>query len=362
LFLASVEETAVESAVKDAIMVLEHEGKEETSFATWRTTTGLRTYNTHNTSFIGPKSIIMALQDIEKSTKPIIAVFFNVRFFIDDPAVVQQIIDTVNTIRTKFSAIIFAGPYLELPPELHDVVTYCEFKLPTQHELEAHFSAMVDEYIDSLPNFPLKDKHALIKKAAISAAGLTLLAAENAFALSLSMTGSVDIGIIQQQKEQDIKKSDVLEFIPNDETMDAVGGFKALKYWLEKRKTCFSQEARDFGLSFPKGVLLVGFPGVGKSLCAKAIAGYLELPLLRMDIGRVYSSYVGSSEGRIRTALKIAEAASPCVLMCDELEKGLAGFENSGTTDSGVAARVVSTLLTWRQETKYPVLDRKSVV
>ena len=137
--------------------------------------------------------------------------------------------------------------------------------------------------------------------------------------------------------------------------MDNVGGFADYKAWLSRRRRAFTEEARAFGLPYPKGVLLVGIPGSGKSLAAKATAKYLRLPLLRLDMGKVFRSLVGSSEAAVREALKVAEAVSPVVLWLDEIDKGFAGMSGSGKNDSGVTARVLSTILTWRQETTYPV-------
>ena len=360
LFLPSAEEVSVEETVKTALKELEDEGKEPTDYAVWRVTTGLKIFEAGHYDSLprtGPKDLIPSLQEIEKSITPLVAIFFNVRFHLDSPAVVQQIADTVNKVRSTFSAVILAGPYIELPPELHDVVTFCDFPLPTQKQLEQQFTTLIKEYLPDLTNFPASapERRAKIKKAAMNAAGLTALAAENALSLSLSMTGGVDTSIIQQQKEQDIRKSDILEYISTSESISTLGGFRALKAWLQRRKAGFTDEAREFGLSYPKGILLVGAGGVGKTLCGKVAAAYLELPLLRLDMGRVYSAYVGSSEARIRSALKIAEAVSPCLLLVDELEKGLAGLQGSGTFDSGVTARVIATLLTWRQETTKPV-------
>src|SRR4030067_1394321 len=132
--------------------------------------------------------------------------------------------------------------------------------------------------------------------------------------------------------------------------MEDLGGFRALKFWMEKRKDVFSEEARAYGLSYPKGVLLVGPPGTGKSLAAKSIAKFLGLKVIKLDLGRVFKSYVGESEQNIRYALQVADAAAPLLLWVDEIEKGMAGVQSSGDSDSGIAARVMGTILTWSQE------------
>ena len=146
LFLPSAEEVSVEETVKTALKELEDEGKEPTDYAVWRVTTGLKIFEAGHYDSLprtGPKDLIPSLQEIEKSITPLVAIFFNVRFHLDSPAVVQQIADTVNKVRSTFSAVILAGPYIELPPELHDVVTFCDFPLPTQKQLEQQFTTLI---------------------------------------------------------------------------------------------------------------------------------------------------------------------------------------------------------------------------
>ena len=161
--------------------------------------------------------------------------------------------------------------------------------------------------------------------------------------------------IVSDEKEQIIKKSGMLEYFPKNEDMKNVGGMEALKKWLYQRHKAYEKKARDWGLNEPKGLLLLGVPGCGKSLAAKCIASSWSLPLLRLDIGKVYQGLMGSSEANIRKAINTAEAVAPCVLWIDEIEKGLNGIKSSGMTDGGVTSRVFSTILTWMQEKTKPV-------
>jgi SpoVK/Ycf46/Vps4 family AAA+-type ATPase len=160
---------------------------------------------------------------------------------------------------------------------------------------------------------------------------------------------------VSEEKEQIIRKSGILDFFPKNESLKDVGGMDNLKDWLLKRQKAYDKKAREWGLQEPKGLLLLGVPGCGKSLTAKSIASCWEMPLLRLDIGRVFQGLVGSSEDNIRKALATAEAVAPCVLWIDEIEKGLSGVQSSGSTDGGVTSRIFSTILTWMQEKTSPV-------
>jgi SpoVK/Ycf46/Vps4 family AAA+-type ATPase len=161
---------------------------------------------------------------------------------------------------------------------------------------------------------------------------------------------------ISQQKRDIIRKSGLLDWIDDKIEMNDIGGLEALKIWLDKRKDAFSKEALDYGLpSNPKGILLVGIQGAGKSLFAKAISSYWNFPLLRLDMGKVFSGLVGSSEQNMRQVFKIAESVAPCILWCDEIDKGMSGSRGSGVSDSGTTSRVLGSWLTWMQDRNEPV-------
>ena len=355
LFVRTCEvDTAEKEVKKEAGKV-----KAESIFGTWKSTTGLQLGNMADDSISREVSgdCLRAFRHIQDSRNSIIAVFHNMRFFVNNPQVIQQIVDTAEAAKKQGSHLIFVGPVLPLPEELAHLVMFIDLPLPTRQQIEKNFKLMVGAYkaVIKLPKTAQRAQK-LIRDAANSAIGLPMTTAENAIALSIATSGKIDIEIIQSQKEQEIKKSDCLEFVTTPELMSNVGGFREFKNWMQRRSKVFTDEARKYGLSYPKGVLIVGQPGTGKSLAAKATASYLKLPLIRLDIGRVFDSLVGASESRMRLALKTVEAVAPVVLWVDELDKSLAGSSSSGSTDSGVTARVVSTLLTWRQETKYPIM------
>lgn len=360
LFLKTISPQDAEKSIKKAIKDL----KLDCVFGVWKATTNLRIGSIDSTTdelkeVIDASDVISALNYIIKgndSKKPLVIVLHHIRQFISDFQLIQQLIDSVMYARLVGSHIIFIGAELEFPPELQTLITVIDYPLPDREQIKIEYKKLIDGYKEeiTLPENE-KDLECLIDSATNSAVGLDTMCAENALALSFAISGTIDISIIQKQKEQEVKKSNVLEFIDVNETLNNVGGFGALKEWLRRRQKVFTPEAREFGLLFPKGILIAGIHGSGKSLCAKAVAAYLKLPLLRLDIGSVYSSLVGSSEERMRTALKIVDAVSPCVLWIDEVGRAMAGSRGSGNLDSGVSARVTSTLLTWRQETKSPV-------
>lgn len=245
--------------------------------------------------------------------------------------------------------IIFIGPYTKLPVEIEKYITLLNVDLPNRDDLKIrlHYVAGKDCIISpDLEKFIID-----------SALGLTDTEADLAFRLAKEKVGlnrKECIQIIANEKEQIIKKSGILDYIPVNMTLkDTVGGLENLKAWLLQRSKAFELKAKEFGLPEPKGILLLGVPGCGKSLTAKCIASEWKQPLLKLDIGKVFQAEVGSSENNIRQALSTAEAIAPCVLWIDEIEKGLS--TSGGERDGGTNSRVFSTILTWMQEKKKPV-------
>jgi SpoVK/Ycf46/Vps4 family AAA+-type ATPase len=171
----------------------------------------------------------------------------------------------------------------------------------------------------------------------------------------LIRTKDFNFDVILSEKKNIIRKSGLLDFFESRYGMSDIGGLEPLKSWLKKRQKAFSQKARDFGLPLPKGILLIGIPGCGKSLTAKVVGSMWKMPLLRLDVGKVFGSLVGSSEENIRRVIRTAEAVAPSILWLDELEKGFAGVGSSGDTDSGTTARVFASFITWLQEKSSPV-------
>ena len=245
--------------------------------------------------------------------------------------------------------VVLSTPLPGLPMDLRKEIPTLELELPGVGDLRV----VLEDAADAL------DVRATADEALLDAArGLTVMEARLAFGKAAAELGRLDHGavpLVAREKERIIKQSEVLEYYPTEARMTDVGGLDQLKVWLDRRGRAFGAGARDFGLDAPKGVLLLGVQGCGKSLLAKAIAATWQFPLLRFDLGKVFGGIVGQSEGNIRTALQVAQALAPCVLWIDEIEKGLAGMGSSDQTDGGTTARVVGTLLTWMQEKTDPV-------
>lgn len=270
---------------------------------------------------------------------------------------VRKLRETARALGDSYKTVVICSPVMELPAELEKDVTVYDYPLPGASEVDGLLKRICKDVADnSALKVDLDDtgREALVR----AAGGLTLQEAENVFAKTLVNDGKLDgkdVSTVFAEKQQIVRKSGVLEYFDATTELDAVGGLDMLKDWLKRRSQAFSRKAQDFGLPAPKGVLLVGVQGCGKSLCAKAVSREWNMPLLRFDIGRVFSSLVGSSENNVRRAIAVAESIAPAVLWVDEIDKAFAGSQSSGSTDGGTTARVMSTLLTWLSEKTKPV-------
>ena len=230
-----------------------------------------------------------------------------------------------------------------------------DFPLPDEKQLHEVLSGIIDANSGSeriVIDLDESGREQLVK----ASLGLTRNEAENAFARAIVRDGILDasdVSVVLEEKSQIVRKSGILEFVHNSGSIDDIGGLENLKKWLTKRNDSWLDVAADWGLPFPKGVLITGVPGCGKSLTAKCSASLWGLPLLRLDVGRVFAGLVGSSEANMRQALKMAEAVAPSILLMDEIEKGFGDSGSSG--DSGTSSRVFGSFLTWMQEKEKPV-------
>ena len=322
------------------------------SFAIWSSTRGLRMAEETDESeniggFMNTGDPVTALQAGAKLPENTIYCLLDFHFFLRSPDVIRTAKDMFAVQKSRGIVYVFISAVFELPRELEREIILTDLPLPTREDLET----LALDVAEAAGIDPPDDRTAVIE----AALGLTISEAENAFALSIIISDTLDAQVVAREKEQIIRKSGVLEIYSPDVNMESIGGLSTLKSWLRSRVSAYSPEAQAYGLPAPRGVLLVGVPGCGKSLAAKALAAEWQKPLLRLDTGRLFGSLVGESEANTRRALEVAEAVAPAVLWLDEVEKGLAGVQSSGRTDSGVTARVFGTFLTWLQEKKAPV-------
>ena len=276
-----------------------------------------------------------------------------------DPTLVRLLREVSATFQsgTTARALIIVAPLLRIPPELEKDITLVDFPLPGETEIRSVLDGMIAANTSSDSRIRIEVDAVGRERLAKAALGLTLHEATNAFARAMVDDGVLrneDVQIVLEEKKQTIRKSGLLEFVTVDIDLNDVGGLQNLKRWLIKRNNSWMDEAAEYGLPAPKGVLMTGIPGCGKSLTAKAIAAAWELPLLRLDIGKVFAGLVGSSEQNMRQAIRSAEATAPCVLWLDEIEKGFSGVSGDGG-DGGTSSRVFGSFLTWMQEKSAPV-------
>jgi SpoVK/Ycf46/Vps4 family AAA+-type ATPase len=293
-----------------------------------------------------------ALEEIIKYVDSAIFIFKDFHPYIRDNAVVRKLREVVQHLANGHKTLILLSPTLGIPMELEKDVTVIDFPLPGLPQLQHLLETILMELKEKSRRDITIDE-ASREKLLKAAQGLTLKEAENSFARALitnNQLSGAEIGIILKEKEQAIRKSGLLEFYNTDASIEGVGGLDNLKEYFRKRSTAFTEKARNFGLPPPKGVLLIGVQGCGKSLCAKAISREWSLPLLRFDVGRVFSSLVGSSEENIRRAISIAESVAPSLLWIDEIEKAFAGTSSSHLSDAGTTSRVFGSFITWLQE------------
>ena len=312
------------------------------------------------------KDPLQALNYIHDAKDDGVYVLKDFHDYIGVPDIKRRLRDLAREFRSSLKACLILSPVQKIPPEMEKELAVVEFDLPSLEEIRTTMKGV-------LAGLPAGSRAAewagefqqdagLMRKVAESALGLTQVEIENALAKSLVVLGqrkSYDIDLlielIQSEKEQIIRKSGTLEFLHPESSFSGVGGLGPMKDWLRKRAKAFTPEARAFGLPEPRGILMLGIPGCGKSLMAKSVASLWKLPLIRLDVGKVFGSLVGSSEEGMRRAIRTAESVAPCIMWLDELEKGLAGTQSSGQSDAGTTARVFGTFITWLQEKKSAV-------
>jgi MoxR-like ATPase len=318
--------------------------------------TSIQSQKNRNTATKDP---LAALDQVIEQVEPAIFLFKDFHPFLskNNFAIIRKLKDIALHLKNSFKTIVLISPVMEIPAELDKEITVINFPQPTKEDLGEMLDKIIAEIGDRKQvQIDLDDqgRDRLLQ----AALGLTLGEAENVFAKIIVQGGRLsggDVNEVFAEKQQIIRKSGLLEYYAASEDFSNVGGLAVLKEWLNKRAVAFTDEARAFGLPAPKGILLLGVQGCGKSLCAKAVSRLWQLPLLRFDMGRMFGSFVGSSEENVRRAITVAESVAPAILWVDEIDKAFAGSQSSGATDGGTTARVFGTFLTWLSEKNAPV-------
>ncbi|HEX2574609.1 MAG TPA: AAA family ATPase [Polyangia bacterium] len=349
LYIVSSEEARVEEALRELAV------RRMMNLAAWSITRGF--VQLAGTLKGGDaKDPIKALDYVAAQESKGIFVLRDFHAFVGDPTVVRKLRDLAHDHKksSKQYTVVLLSPVTKIPQELEKELAIIDFDLPSREEIDR----VVGSALDKMPTActPGIAATAAGREQVVDAAlGLTAIEAENVIAKSLVRKRTLDVPTILGEKKHIIRKSGILEYYEAEERLEAIGGLEMLKRWLTKRRYAFTSQARDFGLPLPRGILLIGVPGCGKSLTAKAVGAAWQMPLLRLDVGKIFGGLVGASEENIRKAIKTAEATAPSILWLDEMEKGFSGTGSSNFSDGGTTSRVFGTFVTWLQEKTAPV-------
>nr|QJH88219.1 Ycf46 [Pterocladia lucida] len=337
LYVLTGEEERVINAIQSVL-------KQETNISmyVWDFIKGYK--NNPNCTDYKARNPLGALEFIEKQDSKTIKLFIlkDYHMFLSDISVIRKIKNLAQYLRESRSYIIILASEIQIPRLLKEIIVVIEFPLPTYKEIKSELQRLFDilevdssTYIHSLclayQGFSIDKIRKSISKFMFSKKSLKHI-----------------ISIIMEEKKDLVRKTDILDLYSMEDQLDDIGGLKNLKSWLDKRAFSFSEQAYNYGLPAPRGVLLVGVQGTGKSLSAKAISKQWQIPLLKLDIGKVFAGLVGQSEDRIRRVIQLAEQLAPCVLWIDEIDKAF--MKKSTYMDSGTTNRVLSSLLTWLAE------------
>ncbi|MFB8789103.1 MAG: AAA family ATPase [Potamolinea sp.] len=346
--------TSEEERTERAIAIIAQAKSQQRRVFVWTVTHGIVEYGQsrhitqHNT--VSPEA---AIQWVIQQKESGIYIFKDLHPFIDSPATTRWLRDAIAGFKGTQKTIILMSPMQQIPIELEKEVVVLDYPLPDLAELNQVLSNQLELIKNRRTTTETREK---LLKATL---GLTRDEAEKVYRKAYVKAGRLteeEVDIVLSEKKQLIRRNGILEYIEEDETLDSVGGLEELKRWLRQRSNAFTERAREYGLPQPKGMLILGVPGCGKSLIAKTTSRLWGLPLLRLDMGRVYDgSMVGRSEANLRNALKTAESISPAILFIDELDKSFAGTSGSSDSDGGTSSRIFGSFLTWMQEKTSPV-------
>jgi len=284
---------------------------------------------------LGPGSSVVLLKDFNR--------------FLNDAAISRKLKNVIRILKTQPTTIIISAPDVNIPNEFMDSMTILEFQLPQLNEIKKELKRLTK-------SLDQKIEKKIFESLVNSCQGLSLERIRRVLSKIIALNQTLDsssIALILEEKRQIIYQTQILEFCLSENTISDIGGLENLKNWLNQRSKSFSNRAKKYGLPAPRGLLLIGVQGTGKSLTAKAIANDWQLPLLKLDFGRLFGGLVGESEMKIRQMIQIAETLAPCILWIDEIDKTFGQINSQG--DSGTTSRVLGTFITWLSEKTAPV-------
>ncbi len=301
---------------------------------------------------------VQALANMEATTLEAVFILKDFHRHMDDPVVVRRLRDVGQKFATNRRTVIITAPEIAVPAELTTLVEYFDLPLPDRDRLHEIIKEVFTR-LSKTYTLKLQLDDAGVDAMSANLRGLTEEEAERAISQALVTRYSLcpeSVTDVLEAKKQLLRHSGMLEFIEASDNMSAVGGLENLKHWLGQRRGAWEDSARDFGLEPPRGMIILGVQGCGKSLCARAVAGEWKLPLVKFDTSAVYDKFIGETEKRIRKVFQVAEGLAPCVLWIDELEKVFAGSgPDSASADAGVSSRLLASFLSWMQDRKAAV-------
>lgn len=344
IYIPTTEEERVEAAIATCAKRLSNR-----NIYIWDFVDGYQD-NPNNKDF-GARNPLQALEYPERLPEQAPGIFILRDFhrFLEDISISRKLRNLARQLKSQAKNLVILAPEVNIPSDLTEVITVVDFPLPTATEIRTEIQRLLTSTRKAIPD-------QLLDELVRSAQGLSLERIRRVLTLAIATHGEIqpeDVELVLEEKRQSIRQTQILDFYPATEKISDIGGLDNLKDWLLRRGGAFSEKARSYGLPHPRGLMLVGIQGTGKSLTAKAIAHHWHLPLLRLDVGRLFGGLVGESESRTRQMINLAEALAPCILWIDEIDKAFAGFEGRG--DSGTTSRVFGTFINWLADKQSPV-------
>jgi len=344
IYINTIEEDRVEYVIRKNIKT-----NLNRSIYSWDFVDGY-TNNPNNEGF-AKRNPLQALELVERLNAETPALFLLKDFnrFLTDLSISRKLRNISRILKLQPKTIIIIGSDLTIPKELQDLITVLEFQLPLEDEISQELNRLVT-------SLNIKIDSQLFENLTRACQGLSLERIRRVLSKIIATYKTIDdnsIAVLLSEKKQIISQTEILEYYSVSEKITNLGGLDNLKDWLKKRKTAFSIQAYNYGLPTPRGLLLIGIQGTGKSLTAKAIGNDWQLPLLKLDVGKLFGGIVGESESRLRQMISVAETISPCILWIDEIDKAFTNTESKG--DSGTSNRVLATFISWLSEKTRPV-------